>query len=184
VRESPLPDGYLNMAKKKVVNDYLAGYVPANFTPLVTTEQIKQIPPYPDPGVKFAGYAKVLSSNGNYDLKKQQTQHTTAYYSNTASGVQPSIFDVPAGKTFYMTGICSQHSAVTTVPTAFLLIDGAATLPNARMRVQIGNQVNEQYIDFSGSPRPFNTSIIPYFDAALGLTQYVAFDLFGWIEDN
>jgi len=58
------------MASKEGTPLYLGGYVPSKYTPQVSSAEIKQIPPYPDSGVAYAGYFKV-DKGAKYDLFPQ-----------------------------------------------------------------------------------------------------------------
>jgi hypothetical protein len=80
------------MAKKKAkaVTNYLAGYVPATYDPGVTAKEIASIPPYPDSGVEYAGFAK-RESNGSYQLLKQIPYRRTMVFSRAASGASLSL---------------------------------------------------------------------------------------------
>jgi hypothetical protein len=170
--------------KKKATTEYLAGYIPANYVPVqIGSEQIKQIPPYPDAGIRYEGYAKVLGSNGIYELKRQETKTNTALYGGIAAGAQ-LLFTVPAGKTYYINKILIQHAAPSTVPTALLLSDGVTTATNVKFRVQLTDTSQETFYDFDGCPRGFKTAVYVYFDSALSALGFVGIHVFGWLEEN
>jgi hypothetical protein len=73
------------MALKKLKELPLGGYIKANFIPSsITANQIEAIPPYPDVGIEFKGYAKRLISGG-YQLLKQDNYQLPMGFSWVAS---------------------------------------------------------------------------------------------------
>lgn len=71
------------MTKKKASSSIL---VPFNYPQAITPSGIIQIPPYPDPGVEYAGYCKVIGANGNYELRKQFKSYNTTNQVSAGGG--------------------------------------------------------------------------------------------------
>jgi len=89
----PVP---FQMAKKLIP---LAGYISAKFIPSsVTASQIEAIPPYPDVGIEFKGYAKKLGTGG-YTLLKQENYQLPMAFSWTTSNAPLTLSVQPRDRT-------------------------------------------------------------------------------------
>lgn len=160
------------MAKKKKTNtvDYLSGYIPADFNPIVTQATIKQIPPYEDAGVKFQGYSKKLIKDGEYQLFPQQRFFMQDNASNTLS--DQTLFIIPANRTLYVSSIWFSGT-VGTSTDAWDLQDGSLLL--ARFQ----NFANHQEQIIFDPPLKFNHSV--QWDMQQTGTQ-LYLNVFGWLE--
>jgi len=182
-RVSTIGGTNIHMAqKKKTKETFLNGYIPANvdINP-ITKESIEQIPPYPDGGVRYAGYAKQLLGDGKYKLLRQETVFTS--YQSVASTTEVVLLTVPAKRSFYCTHIQFISDNASTVPTIVRLFDGVNAIANAKWQWAILS--NEQFLnhDFTNSPRRFDTSVIIDFDQNT-IADYYCINLFGWYEDR
>jgi hypothetical protein len=72
------------MAKKSSIIP-LAGYISSTYKPDISVKEINQIPPYPDVGVAYAGFAKKLTGDSGYRLLNQQSFKQILNFSWTAS---------------------------------------------------------------------------------------------------
>jgi len=111
------------MAKKKTSSnvDYLAGYVPATFTPQINPAQIAQIPPYEDQGVKFQGFSKRLIG-GTYQLFPQQRFFIQDNAANTLT--TQTAFTVPQNRKLFISSIWFSGTAGSSTDS-WTLRDGA-----------------------------------------------------------
>lgn len=91
---------------------------------------------------------------------------------------------MPQGKKIFVNKVILDYGSLTVQPTSVLLLDGIVDVSTTLFRVQMANNHNSNnFYDFEGCPRAFNTSIILYWDSAIGLLDYFGVDIFGWIED-
>lgn len=159
------------MAKKKT-NDpaYLAGYIPASFTPSINASQIAQIPPYEDQGVKFQSFSKKILSGNVYQLIPQQR---FSVQDNQADTLTHQIaFTIPVNRKLYITSLYASGT-VGTNTDSWSLYDRSLFI--ARFQNFLGHQ--EQI--FFDPPLEFNNSIVWGMDQT-GVQLYLNF--FGWLE--
>jgi len=91
--------------KKKDQTNYLDGYIPASYTPAINSQEIKQIPPYPDAGVEYAGFSKTMVNN-QYRLNKQEPVVADKTMISTDSSI--ILYTPTSGKAFYLTDLIMQ----------------------------------------------------------------------------
>jgi len=177
------------MAKKKaVVQDYLAGYVPATYSPGVTVGQIKQIPPYPDKGVAFAQYAKDQRGD-DFLLVRQTPRFYSVAYTNQVSPTTDTITrSNKATAIFYCTGVLVQFKASLSSTSAYVdLYDGSSINPRFRVfywgdSTAAANKMAHFFVDLSGCPRKFDQDIQVLINNGLTSGEWLHLELFGWEE--
>jgi len=78
-------------------------YVPFGGTPKIqSTSQLSvRVPDYPDAGVKYAGYYRVLNADGTYQLKTQEPYNTRIL----VTGGTPQSNPIADGKILYITDV-------------------------------------------------------------------------------
>jgi hypothetical protein len=174
------------MAKKKTSEVIpLAGYIPANFSPGITGDQIKLIPPYADKGVRYEGYSKDQRGS-DYTLIKQETRFYSQANTNIADG--PVTLTRPNKSTaiFYCTGILVQYTVSATALTKYIdLQDGSAVSPRFRVFMfgdAAGVVSRSFYINFKDHPRMFDGDIIIQYNNGLSNLEFFHIELFGWDE--
>jgi len=176
------------MAKKKATKTQdpillpLSSVKPEAYTiPYATpTQQIIQIPPYEDSGVKFQGYSKRKLGDGSYLLVKQERK---IIYSS--SNVAATLYTVPAGKIF----VCDKIIINPANSNTFYFSESGHTAPG-----DIKIAVTTGFVDTSGTLTlriplqiDFNTPIVfdndVYMFMSVEPSSYTIM-LYGWIEDH
>lgn len=169
------------MAKKTNVVP-LAGYISSSFNPSVTAEQIKQIPPYSDPGIDFKGYSKEQRGD-QYVLFKQNTRFYSYANSNVAS---PSTITLTRSNLstaiFYVTGILIQYKSSGSSLVKYVdLQDGSIISPRLRVFL-FGDTMQNFFINLKDCPRKFDGNISILFNDGLSNLEFFHVELFGWDE--
>jgi len=179
------------MAKKKNSNPILlplASVTPEAYkTPVtVSTNQIEQIPPYPD-GFQQSTRLVKRKIGDQYELIRQLTRFYSAAYNNVPS---PTTEIIPrANKSthiFYCTGILVQISGSSNGLTKYCdLWDGDAS--NPKFRVFFWGSAtatnNESFfLDLKDCPRMFADDIKVDFPNGASSSVYIHIELFGWDE--
>jgi hypothetical protein len=73
-----------------------------NYTPV----QVVKIDDYPDEGIRYAKFYRIVKSDGTIELKQQQVYMVHFHYYFAGAGTLPTIsFDLPTGKKFYISDI-------------------------------------------------------------------------------
>lgn len=184
-REGLLHGRFPIMAKKKQSSEPipLAGYIPANFNPVISANSILQIPPYPDKGVRFDQYAKDQKGQG-YVLFRQSTRF---YSIGLTNQIGPTLYtitrDNKATTIFYCAGIFLQYIGTGQDINDFIdLYDGSAVNPRFRFFVwaNTGSLVHNVYIDLSNCPREFNSDIVVSIANGLSNQEFIHLEMFGW----
>jgi hypothetical protein len=162
--------------------------VPANFSPQITEKEIKIIPPYPDQGIRYEGYAKILEQNG-YISKKQGTRYYVLNMQNKAAGAGITVSRVDSDtKNYFVTGIWIQYSTQAAAPNVIYLSDKKGTIHMIKFYFYILNTTyyeNGIWIDLSMCPRKFEGTEIALINAtAVGLNELVFVEVFGFEEEK
>lgn len=85
------------------------------------------MPPYPDAGVKYAGYSKTIKGN-SWKINKQQSVACNVFF-NSATASSYNLFSPPSGKAFYLTDLYIHPSTGGT--NIIYLTDGPLTTVNS-----------------------------------------------------
>lgn len=165
-----------------MADEYLPGYLPSSteldskaFFP--TT--INKIPPYPDKGVKFAGYAKELKGNGYMLIPQERVVFNALLDSTAVSFVD--CYQVAEGKAFYLTDLIIQKQ-VSGGTNSLYLTDGVLAGANAVfMDIHSTNDQVHTILHFE-VPIKFTTSM--RFTILLAGADKVKFNGVGFLEDN
>jgi len=172
------------MAKKKTSKEsvsYLEGYIPAGFTPTTSAQEIIQIPPYPDVGVKFAGYSKTARSQGyeiNPQIRRTQTGTITGAVTTSITGTRLDP------KLKFYAGNLHIDCSTTNGGITLTIHDGATSAGRERARCVLSAGIQHFDIDFSNSPRDFITESLTFVLSGVmgGASDFLSATLIGWAE--
>lgn len=187
-----VPEGRNHMRKKRAAKSEiipLAGYVPASYTPTIDQQQIKQIPPYEDTGVRYEGYSKQKKNAEEYLLKKQTTRYASILANNSSPSQDNKVTRADnATKNFFCTGLFLQATASGISPSYIQVCDVINGVSNVRFNWYYMSPTYREdgiYFDFSALPRPFlGDQINIKVQTALGAGDYVHVELFGFDEEK
>lgn len=140
------------MAKKKATPSFMDGYVPASFSPQVTSSEIKKIPPYEDVGVKYQNYSKRPSTNGEYNLSKQTKVYSTNVLTSTNDF---DGYNLNKNQKLNITGVWLSWNVGGAALTDYIYIgdwDGSTNTQVVRKLAQLINTTGNVFLDFSSAP--------------------------------
>jgi len=162
--------------KKKAVTNYLAGYVPATYSPDVTEKEIKLIPPYPDAGVAYAGFAK-RESGGAYQLLKQVPYRRSMQFSRSASGASLSLTAAKdADKDIYISFISLDYGTDTALNVDLYAYNAGVLL----FRTTLNNTSGQKLFHF---PVPILMSDTVFDNVvSASSTSTLTYTIIGWQE--
>jgi len=175
------------MAKKKISE---VAYVPLNNSASVSQiveQKIQEIPRYEDSGVKYQGKYKTQQSQNTYELRAQQTRFTAFGIQNTGGVFDFSWVRPRNDLKFYCTKMIIHFRNMSTfgVTNYIELSDLKGTTYSPRFFFFPTEASGVLVIDFTDSPRTFEgTHFAIRLLAGLGLTEFIAFNLFGWEEQQ
>ena len=176
----------LKDGKKKTSSEI--AYTPLNAAANISSsveQKIQEIPSYEDSGVKYQGKFKTQQSGNTYELRGQVTRWVAFGLQNTGA-----VFDFDFTrarnelKFFCKKMIIYYHNMSTFgISNYITLSDVKGAVRDVRFvffpTVTSGHLV----VDFEDSPRVFEgTDFGIELLASLGLTEFIAFELFGWEE--
>lgn len=170
--------------KKKTTSsiNYLAGYVPATYNPNITSNEIKQIPPYGDQGVRFEGYFKRLKGN-TYELVKQDENSIGIGIGTNLAGLGAGSYTINRGhaeqnfiiESLYLSYIQSGVIQSLTIADS----DGNNSI-TIRLPTSTGDIINIPFI-----PKTFKgQNIIITISLAIPVNQFISLHLVGWYENK
>lgn len=162
--------------KKKAATNYLAGYVPATYSPDVTAKEISVIPPYPDAGVEYAGFAK-REANGAYQLLKQVPYRRTMVFSRAASGSSLSLTaNKDADKDIYISFISLDYGTDTAMFVDLYAYNAGTLL----FRTTLNNTSGQKLFHF---PVPILMSDTTFDNVvSASSTSTLTYTIIGWQE--
>jgi len=138
----------------------------------ISSTQIKQIPPYPDAGVTYAGFSKTIKGQ-DFKINKQEPINT-----NANSDQNFAVYTVPRGKAFYLTNLTLQSPGTGT--NTLYMTDG--TLGAVVGVIQLFKMMaNEEITLVFDVPIKFTQFL--ELTPAVGGAQRIYANATGWIED-
>jgi len=167
---------------KKTSVDYLAGYVPASYDPNITTSQIKQIPPYSDPSIRYEKYAKRLKGD-TYELINQSEN-------SIGIGLGTNLAGLAAGNYSISLSHPEQNFVIQAYSVAYLqaairqsinLTDSDGTNGfGIDLATSTGNIFGQTIVPKLFKGTKINISIA----TNIPVNEFVTIKLFGWYEDK
>jgi hypothetical protein len=156
--------------KKKTTENFLSGYLPAGYSPDVTTAQIAQIPPYEDAGISFQGYSKKATGSNQWQLTPQQRFFLQDNAANTLSAQIP--FVIPTNRALYVSSIWFSGTAGASTDS-WILRDGSIFIS------EFQNFDNHQEQIIFDPPLKFTNSLSWEMQQS---PSQLYLNFFGWLE--
>lgn len=175
------------MAKKKISE---VAYVPLNTAAQVSNlveQKVEQIPAYEDSGVKYQGKFKTQQSQNTFELRAQVTRFTTFGVQNTGGTFDFTFARPRSDLKFFCTKMIVHFRNMSTfgISNYIELSDYNGVTYSPRFYFFPTEASGALVIDFSDSPRRFEgNSFAIRLLASLGLSEFIAFNLFGWEEQQ
>jgi hypothetical protein len=175
------------MAKKKKSE---VAYVPLNTAAQVSNlieQKVEQIPAYEDSGVKYQGKFKTQQSQNTFELRAQVTRFTTFGVQNTGGTFDFTFARPRSDLKFFCTKMIVHFRNMSTfgIINYIELSDYNGTTYSPRFYFFPTEASGTLVIDFSDSPRRFEGTFFAIrLLASLGVSEFIAFNLFGWEEQQ
>jgi len=175
------------MAKKKQTE---VAYVPLNNSASVSQlveQKIQEIPRYEDSGVKYQGKFKTQQSQNTYELRAQVTRFNAMAIQNTGATFDFLFTRPRSDLKFYCTKMIVHYRNMSTFGSSVYieLSDYKGGVYSPRYYFWPVEASGNLVIDFTDSPRAFEgTSFAIRLLASLGATEFIAFNLYGWEEQQ
>jgi len=148
-------------------------------------QKIQEIPPYEDSGVKYQGKFKTQQSGNTYELRGQVTRWVAVGVQNTGGTFDFTFTRARNELKFFATKLIVYFRNMSTfgISNYIELTDVKGTQHDTRFVFFPTETSGHQEVNFEDSPRVFEgDSIGIRLLASLGLTEFIAFELFGWEE--
>lgn len=165
-------------------------YVPLNTAAQISNiveQKITEIPPYEDSGVKYQGKFKTQQTQDRYELRGQVTRFNAFGIQNTGA-VFDFTFTRPRNDLkFFCTKMIIHFRNMSTfgISNYIELSDYRAGVYSPRFFFFPTEASGALVLDFTDSPRLFEgTDFAIRLLSSLGATEFIAFNLFGWEEQQ
>lgn len=175
------------MVKKKVSDVVYTPLNPVTDIPQIIEKKVAQIPPYEDSGIKFQGKFKTQQTSDTYELRAQETRFYTFGLQNTGAVFDFTFARARPDLKFFCTKMIVHFYNMSTfgISNYIQLADFKGSTYTPRFYFYPTDVSGALVIDFSDCPRRFEgTHFAIRLLASLGATEFIAFSLFGWEEQQ